>query len=132
MRATGFAHDVKVFHQVSGKGSRPLPAQIALLVGGKPEGKLISGLQGGKHFVIADVKGGEVALTRHTGPKARISLDVEPTCRANPQARYYLRATVVIRGTTRRAFAKGDCRWVVQVLANDSNGLIHTTFIFEN
>ena len=127
-----FAHDVKVFHEVSGTGSRPLPAQIALLVGGKAQGKLIAGKGSGKRFVIADVKGAELVLNRHTGPQARVSLDLEPTCRANPEARYYIRASAVIRGKTRRAFVQGDCRWVVQVLANNSDGLTHTTFIFES
>jgi hypothetical protein len=131
--ATTFNHDVKVFHQVVDKGSRPLPAQIALLVGGKAEGKLIAGLKGGgKQFVISDVTGAEVALSRHTGPRARISLDVAPTCRENPQARYYLRASVVIRSKIRRAFIQGDCRWVVQVLANNTQAVVRTTFIFEN
>lgn len=128
-----FAHDVKVFHQVAGKGSRPLPAQIALLVGGKAKGKLIPGLKGlGKQFVIANVTGAEVALTRHTGSSARISLDVASICRENPQARYYIRASAVIGGKLRRAFTQGDCSWVVQVLAHDSQALTRSTFIFEN
>lgn len=128
-----FTHDVKVFHQVAGKRSRPLPAQIALLVGGKAEGKLIPGLKGlGKQFIIANVTGAEVALTRHTGSRARISLDVASTCRENPQARYYIRASAVIGGKLRKAFSQGDCQWVVQVLAHDSQAVTHTTFIFEN
>ena len=131
--ASGFAHDVKVFHQVAGKGSRPLPAEIALLVGGKAEGKLIPGLKRqGKQFVIADVTGADVVLTRNTGSRARISLDVASACRQNPQARYYIRAAAVIRGKLRKAFVKGDCRWVVQVLAQDVQAVTHTTFIFEN
>ena len=131
--ATTFLHDVKVFHQVAGQRSRPLPAQIALLVGGKAEGKMIAGLRGrGKQFVIADVKGAKVTLTRTTGSRARISLDIAPTCRANPQSAYYIRASVVLRGKVRKSFSKGDCRWVVQVLANNTEALTHTTFIFEN
>jgi hypothetical protein len=129
-----FVHDVKVFHKVSGEPSRPQPAQIAVLIGGKAQGKLIPGIKGtGKHFIIADVKGAEVAMIRHTGPKARISLDVTSTCRAHPTARYYIRAYAVIRGKLRKAFMRGDdCGWVVQVLAHDARALTHTTFIFEN
>lgn len=131
--APNFIHDVKVFHQVAGKGSRPLPAQIALLVGGKARGKLIPGLNGvGKRFVIADVTGAEVVLSRPTGPDARMSLDVAPACRQNPTERYYLRASAVIKGKLRKAFTQGDCRWVVQVLAQETEALTRTTFIFEN
>jgi hypothetical protein len=128
-----FTHDIKVFHQVASGRSSPQPAQIALLIGGRADGKLVPGLRRqGKQFVIVDVKGAEVALTRHTGSRARISLDVAPACRANPTELYYLRATAVIRGKSRKAFVKGDCRWVVQVLAQDAQALVHTTFIFEN
>ncbi|MGZ8697832.1 MAG: hypothetical protein ACXWZ1_10825 [Gaiellaceae bacterium] len=128
-----FIHDIKVFHQVASGRSTPWPAQVALLVGGKAEGKLVPGLKGqGKQFAIVDVAGAEVAWTRNTGSRARISLDVASPCRANPTERYYLRATAVIRGKSRRAFVRGDCDWVVQVLAHDAQALVNTTFIFEN
>jgi hypothetical protein len=131
--ASTYVHDVKVFHQKAGQRARPQPAQIALIVGGKPVGKLISGLKrNGKQFVIADVKGGRVAYVGRTGSRARISLDVSSTCRANPRASYYLRATARIGGALRRAFSRGDCGFVVQVLERDARAITHTTFVFEN
>ena len=130
---SNYVHDVKVFHQVVGQRSRPQPAEIALIVGGTPIGKLVPGLKrGSKQFVIADVEGGRVALVRHTGPQARVALDVTSTCLANPESRYFVRATVVIRGKTRRGYTKGECGFVVQVLDRNARAVTHTTFVFEN
>ena len=132
--AAGYVHDVKVFHKVAGQRSRPQPAEIALIVGGTPIGKLIPGLnRAGKQFVIADVQGGEVAFVRHTGSRARISIEVASICRANPEARYYLRATARIGGKLRKGFSgRGDCSFVNRVLDRDAQAITHTTFIFEN
>jgi hypothetical protein len=130
---SNYVHDVKVFHQVAGQRSRPQPAEIALVVGGKPVGKLVPGLKrGGRQFVIADVEGGRVVLVRHTGSRGRLWLDVTSTCRANPDSRYFVRATVVIRGKTRRGYTQGDCGFVVQVLERNARAITRTTFIFEN
>jgi hypothetical protein len=128
-----YVHDVRVYHQVVGQSRKPQPAEIALLVGGKPIGKLIAGLhQSGKQFAIVDVKGGRVAFAHSTGAGARLSLEVASTCRQNPESRYYVRATARIRGRVRRAYTKGDCSWVVQVLEHHSHAVAHTTFVFEN
>jgi hypothetical protein len=124
-------HDVKVFH-VTASGSKPLPAQIAILVGGVGEGKLVPGRRGGKRFSITGVRGAEVALTRHTGPRARISIEVGPICRANASKRYFVRASVVIDGDLRRAYIQSTCRYVLRVLANGSRIVNHTTFFFED
>jgi hypothetical protein len=131
---SAYVHDVKVFHQVAGKASRPQPAEIAVLVGGEPIGKMIPGLKGGgKHFAIINVKGGRVALARHTGPNARVSLQMAGICRDNPDARYYLRATARIGGKLRRGYIRGgDCSFVKQVLDRGATAITRTTFIFEN
>ncbi len=128
--APRYVHDVKVFH-VTANGSRPLPAEIAVVVGGRGEGKMVRGPNGGKRFRIIGVVGGQVALTRHTGSRARISIEVGPTCRANSNERYFLRASVVIAGKLRRAYTQSDCRWVVQVLEHGSRALTRTRFFFE-
>ena len=132
--APSYVHDVKAFHQVAGQRSRPQPATIAVLVGGRPVGKMISGLnQNGKQFVISAVPGARVALTRATGRRARISIDVTGICRANPSARYFLRATTRIAGKARTAYIRGgDCGFVLQVLDRRARAITHTTFIFEN
>jgi hypothetical protein len=130
---SNYVHDVKVFHQVVGERARRQPAEIALVVGGKPIRKFVPGLKrGSKHFVIADVEGGRVVLVRHTGRRAQLWLDVTSTCRANPESRYFVRATVVIRGKTRRGYTKGDCHFVVQVLERNARAITRTTFTFEN
>ena len=133
-RAPSYAHDVKVFHQVAGQRSKPQPATISVLVGGRPVGKMISGLnQSGKQFVITSVPGARVALARATGPRARVSIDVTNVCRASPSALYYLRATARIGGKSRTAYTRGgDCGFVMQVLERRARALTHTTFIFEN
>ena len=131
--ASRYVHDVKVFHQVAGQRSRPQPAEIALLVGGRPVGMMIRGLNGaGKQFVIKHVQGGRLASVRRTGARARISIDVAPVCRANPKARYYLRATAVIEGKFRRVYSRGDCGFVGRVLDRGVRAIARTTFIFEN
>jgi hypothetical protein len=129
-----YVHDIKVFHQVAGQRSRPQPAEIALIVGGTPIGKLIPGLRrAGKQFAIVDVKGGSVALVRHTGSRARISVEVASICRANGGARYHIRATARIGGKLRRAYSgRGDCGFVNSVLDRNAQAITYTTFIFEN
>lgn len=127
----GFTHDVKVFH-VTSAGSRPVPAVLAVLVGGTGIGKLVPGRNGhGKRFAIVGVVGGQVAQLRQTGADGRRTLDVEQTCRNNPTARYFIRATAVINSVRRNAYIQGECGWVVQVLAHDSMGLNRTTFFFD-
>ena len=128
-----FIHDVKVFHQVAGQRSQPQPAEIALIIGGKPIGKLVPGLnQKGKQLVIADVRGGRTVLVRRTGKGARVSVEVASACRAHPNEDYYLRAEAAIRGKLRKVFSRGDCGWVNQVVGRKAQGVTHTTFIFEN
>jgi hypothetical protein len=133
-RAPSYVHDVKVFHQSAGHASKPQPATIAVLVGGRPVGKMISGLnQNGTQFVITAVPGSRVALTRATGPRARVSVDVTDVCRSSPSATYYLRATARIAGKARTAYTRGgDCSFVLQVVGRKARALTHTTFIFEN
>lgn len=122
---------MKVFH-VTAAGSRPVPAVLAVLVGGTGIGKLVPGRNGhGKRFTIAGVVGAKVAQMRQTGADGRRTLDVEQTCRNNPTARYFIRATAVINGVRRNAYVQGECGWVVQVLAHDSMGLNRTTFFFD-
>jgi hypothetical protein len=123
-----------VFHQSAGQRSTPQPATIAVLVGGRPVGKMISGLnQDGKQFVITAVPGARVALTRATGPRARVSIDVTNVCRASPNASYYLRATARIAGRARTAYVRGgDCSFVLQVVGRNARALTRTTFVFEN
>jgi hypothetical protein len=132
--APTYSQDVKGFHQVVGKRSRPQPAEIALLVGGRAIGTMVRGPGGaGKRFVIANVSGGRVVLVRQTGSRARVKLDIEPICRANPNAPYYLRATVRIQGKLRRAFGRGgDCDFVRRALARNTTMIVRTTFLFEN
>jgi hypothetical protein len=127
----GFVHDVKVF-QVTGAGSRPAPAVLTVLVGGTGIGKLVPGRSGhGKRFAIVGVVGGKVAQIRQTGVDGRHTLDLAQTCRNNPTARYFIRATSIINGARRSAYIRGECGWVVQVLAHDSMGLNRTTFFFD-
>jgi hypothetical protein len=126
----GFVHDVKVF-QLTGAESRPVPALLTVLVGGKGVGKLVPGRNGqGKRFAIVGVVGGKVAQMRTTGSDGRRTLDVEQTCRNNPTSRYFIRATASINGKNRHLFIQGDCGWVMQVLAHDSLGLSRATFFF--
>ena len=129
-----YVHDVKVFHDVNGAPSRPQPAEIAVVVGGEPIGKLIRGInQKGKQFAIIHVKGGRTVVARQTGPSARISFEMGPICRANPEERYYLRASAKIAGKFRRGWIRGgDCRFVTQVLDRNAKAITRTTFIFEN
>jgi hypothetical protein len=127
----GFIHDVKVFH-VTGAGSRPAPAVLTILVGGKGIGKLVTGRNGhGKRFTIAGVIGGTVAQVRQTGSDGRRTLDVAQVCRNNPTSRYFIRASAVINGTHRTAWVQNECDWVVQVLEHDSMGVNRTTFFFD-
>jgi hypothetical protein len=128
-RAPSYVHDVKVFRVHAG-GSTPVSALLTVLVGGKGRGTMVNG-PNGKRFAIADVVGGKLSQMRVTGTDGRRTLGVEKMCRNNPEATYYIRASAVINGKPRKAFTRGDCPFVNQVLARRALFLVRTTFVFQ-
>lgn len=115
--------------RVQAGGSNPVSALLTVLVGGKGRGTMVEG-PNGKRFAIADVVGGKLSQMRVTGTDGRRTLGVESMCRNNPDAIYYIRATAVINGKPHKAYTRGDCPFVNQVLDHRARFLVRTTFLF--